>query len=60
MDQLTAVEIDFSPLLVIKPMIIAMTAVTPETDEVERKAILAALNWHTKLETYIYETLPDE
>ena len=41
-------------------MMIAMTAVTPETDEEERAAILAALNGHRNLETFIYETLPEE
>ena len=51
---------DFSPLLAIKPMMIAMTAITPETDEEERAAILAALNGHRNLETFIYETLPEE
>ena len=37
-----------------------MTAITPETDEVERTAILAAMNWHKNLETFIYEILPEE
>ena len=41
-------------------MIIAMTAITPETDEDEREAILAAMNGNKNLETLIYETLPDE
>jgi len=41
-------------------MMIAMMAVTPETDEEERDAILAAMNGHRNLETFIYETLPDE
>ena len=41
-------------------MIIAMTAVTPETDEEERIAIQAAMNYHKNLETFIYEMLPDE
>ena len=41
-------------------MMIAMTAITPETDEEERAAILAALNGHRNLETFIYETLPEE
>jgi len=41
-------------------MVIAMTAVTPETDEEERSAILAAMNGNRNLETFIYDTLPDE
>ena len=51
---------DFSPLLAAKPMMIAMTAITPDTDEEERSAILAALNGNKNLETFIYETLPEE
>ena len=60
LDELDGVEIDFSALLAARPMLIAMTAVTPETDEEEREAILAAMNGHRQLETFIYETLPDE
>ena len=60
LDELRDSAMDFSPLLVTKPMMIAMTAVTPETDEEERAAILAALNGHRNLETFIYETLPEE
>jgi len=37
-----------------------MTAITPETDEEERDAILAAMNGNKNLETFVYETLPDE
>lgn len=58
--ELNGVDIDFSPLLTAKSMIIAMTAITPETDEDERDAILAAMNGNKKLETLVYETLPDE
>ena len=58
--ELKNVEVDYSPLLAAKPMIIAMTAITPETDEDEREAILAAMNGNKNLETLIYETLPDE
>ena len=57
---LETVEVDYTALLTVKPMMIAMTAITPETDEEERTAILAAMNWHKNLETFIYETLPDE
>ena len=39
---------------------IAMTAITPETDEEERAAILAAMNGHKQVETFIYENLPEE
>ena len=39
---------------------VSIMAVTPETDEEEREAILAAMNGHKNLETFIYETLPDE
>ena len=60
LDELDGVDIDFSALLAARPMMIAMTAVTPETDEEEREAILAAMNGHKNLETFIYETLPDE
>ena len=60
LDELKSVEIDYSPLLVAKPMMIAMTAITPETDDEERTAILAALNGNKNLETFIYETLPEE
>jgi hypothetical protein len=60
LDELDGVEIDFSALLAARPMMTAMTAVTPETDEEEREAILAAMNGHKQLETFIYETLPDE
>ena len=41
-------------------MMIAMTAITPETDEEERESILAAMNGHRNLDAYIYEALPDE
>lgn len=58
--ELRNVDMDFSPLLAIKPMMIAMTAVLPETPEEEKAAILAALNGHRNLETFIYETLPEE
>ena len=51
---------DYSALTAAKPMIIAMTAVTPETDEEEREAIMAAMNGNRNLETFIYDTLPDE
>ena len=54
------VEVDYTALLAVKPMMIAMTAVTPETDEEERTAILAAMNWNKNLETFIYEILPEE
>lgn len=59
-DELQKVPIDFSPLLSARPMIIAMTAITPETDEQERSAILAAMNGNKDLGAFIYETLPDE
>ena len=36
LDELDGVDIDYSALLAAKPMITAMTAVTPETDEEER------------------------
>lgn len=60
LDELHDVDMDFSPLLAAKPMMIAMTAITPNTDEEERAAILAALNGNKNLETFIYETLPEE
>ena len=60
LDELEGVDVDFSALVSAKPMIIAMTAVTPETDEEERIAIQAAMNYHKNLETLIYETLPEE
>jgi len=60
LDELHDVDMDFSPLLAAKPMMIAMTAITPDTDEEERSAILAALNGNKNLETFIYETLPEE
>lgn len=60
MEELDGVDIDYSTLLAAKPMMIAMTALTPETDEEEREAILAAMNGHKRVETYIYEHLPDE
>ena len=60
LEELEGVEVDFSPMLLAKPMIIAMTAITPETDEEERDAILAAMNWTKNLETFIYESLPEE
>ena len=60
LQELDGIQIDYSPLTSAKPMIIAMTAITPETDEDERDAILAAMNGNKKLETLIYETLPDE
>lgn len=60
LQELDGIDIDYSPLLAVKPMIIAMTAITPETDEDERDAILAAMNGNKNLETLIYETLPDE
>ena len=41
-------------------MIIAMTAITPETDEEEREAILAAMNGHRNIDSYINEALPEE
>ena len=58
--ELNGVAIDYSALTVSKPMMIAMTAITPETDEEERDAILAAMNGNKNLETFVYETLPDE
>lgn len=58
--ELESVEVDMTPLLAARPMMIAMTAVTPETDEEERQAILSALNGNKNLETFIYETLPEE
>jgi len=58
--ELEHVDVDYSALLAAKPMMIAMTAITPETDEDEREAILAAMNGNKNLETLIYETLPDE
>ena len=58
--ELDGVDVDFSAILAAKPMITAMTAVTPETDEDERDAILAAMNGNKNLETLIYETLPEE
>ena len=60
LDELQDVEVDFSALSAAKPMIIAMTAITPETDEEEREAIYAAMNGNKNLETFIYETLPEE
>lgn len=60
LEELEDVEIDLSPLLAARPMMIAMTAVTPETDEEERQAILSAMNGNKNLETFIYETLPEE
>lgn len=60
LEELEDVDIDFSPLFAARPMMIAMTAVTPETDEEERQAIIAAMNGNKNLETFIYETLPDE
>ena len=60
LDELDGVDIDFSALTAAKPMIIAMTAVTPETDEEEREAIMTAMNGNKSLETFIYETLPEE
>ena len=53
-------EIDFEPLYEVKPMIIAMTAVTPQNDDEEREAILAALNQNKNLTSYIYDHLPEE
>ena len=60
LEELDGVDVDFTALLLAKPMMIAMTAVTPSTDEDERQAILAAMNWNKQLETLIYETLPYE
>jgi hypothetical protein len=60
LEELDEVVIDYSALTVSKPMMIAMTAITPETDEEEREAILAAMNGNKNLETFVYETLPDE
>ena len=60
LDELQDVEVDYSALTAAKPMIIAMTAITPETDEDEREAIYAAMNGNKNLETFIYETLPEE
>ena len=58
--ELDGIEVDYSALLAAKPMITAMTAITPETDEDERDAILAAMNGQRNLEILIYETLPEE
>lgn len=58
--ELDGIEVDYSALLAVKPMITAMTAITPETDEDEREAILSAMNGNKNLESLIYETLPDE
>lgn len=60
MIELDGIEVDYSALLAAKPMITAMTAITPETDEDEREAILSAMNGNKNLESLIYETLPDE
>ena len=60
LEELDEVVIDYSALTVSKPMMIAMTAITPETDEEEREAILAAMNGNKNLETFVYDTLPDE
>jgi hypothetical protein len=60
MTELKNQEIDFAPLNQVKPMIIAMTAVTPQNDEEERESILAALNQNKNLTSYIYDHLPEE
>lgn len=60
LEELDGVDVDYSNLLAAKPMMIAMTAITPETDQEEREAILAAMNGHKRVETYIYEMLPEE
>ena len=39
---------------------IAMTAITPQNDNEERQAILAAMNHNKKLESFVYENLPYE
>ena len=41
-------------------MITAMTAIIPANDEDECAAILAAFNGNRNLESFIYETLPEE
>jgi hypothetical protein len=60
LDELDGVDVDYSALTAARSMMIAMTAITPETDEEERDAILAAMNGNKNLETLIYETLPEE
>ena len=60
LSELASIELNYEDLTAVKFMIIAMTAITPDTDEEERQAILAAMNGHRNLDSYIYETLPEE
>ena len=53
-------EIDFTPLIQIKPMIIAMAGLIPQDDDEEREAILAGLNQNRNLTSFIYDNLPEE
>ena len=52
--------VDYSALEQAKPMITAMTAIIPANDDDECAAILAAFNGNRNLESFIYETLPEE
>lgn len=60
MQDLLDVEIDFAPLLAVRPMILAMTGITPANDEEEREAILTALDHNYKINSFLYENLPEE
>ena len=52
--------IDYGALEQAKPMITAMTAIIPANDDDECAAILAAFNGNRNLESFIYETIPEE
>ena len=52
--------VDYTALEQAKPMITAMTAIIPANDDDECAAILAAFNGNRNLESFIYETLPEE
>ena len=52
--------VDYTALEQAKPMITAMTAIIPANDDDECSAILAAFNGNRNLESFIYETLPEE
>lgn len=46
-------DINFELHEICKPIITAMLALTPQTEQMEREAILHALNQNPNLETYI-------
>ena len=59
-DVIDEYEIDYNEFECCRPMLIAMTCITPINDSEERESILAAVNQNPNIESYILDHFTDE